>query len=375
MSYSTEDCKKYLISIYSDTFEKGWKRIRKYNDEQQRVARDFQYSDGRIATILETPEGLKDKTLLDNKKIVINNPFEKVRQENPQNHKSNNPFEKVRQENSNNNKNTEEEDFKKFMDQVLTGIKQQSNSYYNTEDNKEYKQTGTPKSSIDMMKEFLAEKENKEKINDHFNDMFKDMPEILKQSILNHDNPIEQLVSQEENYVTQLLQDVNYSQLSNAEERFLYILVHGTQWSYKGEEQASTDCYDNITNKEKFLLDLASKEVNIANMYVCHILNTAAMIEAMDEGYVPYHVMEGQEAIKQMTDILIDMVDILEKNGKKVQLKNDVVDGCVYTLNGAKQQCSMEECDGAWTREEIDYEIDRLTSFIKSKLPKKGLKP
>ena len=107
MSYSTEDCKKYLISIYSDTFEKGWKRIRKYNDEQQRVARDFQYSDGRIATILETPEGLKDKTLLDNnnnKKIVINNPFEKVRQENPQNHKNNNPFEKVRQENSNNNK-------------------------------------------------------------------------------------------------------------------------------------------------------------------------------------------------------------------------------------------------------------------------------
>lgn len=372
MSYSTEDCKKYLVSIYSDTFEKGWKRIRKYNDEQQRVARDFQYSDGRMATILETPEGLKDKTLLDkNKKIVINNPFEKVRQENPQNHKSNNPFEKVRQENSNNDKKTEEEDFKKFMQQVLTGIKQQNNAY----DNKEDKQTGTPKSSIDMMKDFLSEQENKEKINDHFSNMFKDMPEILQQSILNNDNPIEQLVSQEENYVTQLLQDVNYSQLNNAQERFLYILVHGTQWDYKGEEQASTDCYDNITNKEKFLLDLASKEVNIPNMYVCHILNTAAMIEAMDEGYVPYHVMEGQEAIKQMTDILIDMVDILEKNDKKVQLDNDFVEGCVYTLNAAKDHCSMQECGDRWTKEEIDYEIDRLTSFIKSKLPKKGLKP
>lgn len=371
MSYSTEDCKKYLVSIYRDTNEKGWKRVRKYNDEQKRVARDFQYSDGRVATILETPEGLKDKTLLDQpKKVINNNPFEKIKQENSENHKSNNPFEKVRQENPDNHKNADEEYFKKFMKQVLNGIEQQNNSYYNQEP-----QNTAPRSSVDMMKDFLAEQEHREKLNDHFSDMFGHMPEILQQGIVNNSNPIEQLVSQQENLVTHLLKNAKYSELDTSAERFLYILVHGTQWEHQGQEQASTDCYVNITNKEDFLLHLANKEVNIPNMYVSHILNTAAMIEAMDEGYVPFHVMEGQEAIKNMADILIDMVEILEKNGKKVELDKEVVAGCVYTLNGAKSHCSMEECDGAWTREEVDNEIDRLTNFIKSKLPKKGLKP
>lgn len=375
MSYSTEDCKKYLVSIYSDTDEKGWKRVRKYNDEQKRVARDFQYVDGRTATILETPQGLIDKALLDKPKNIINNPFDKIRQENPENHKTKNPFEKVREENPENHnvsKNSEDEYFKKFMKQVLTGMDQQNNTY----NNQNQKSTAN-KSSVDMMKDFLAEQEHKQKINDHFSSMFGEMPDILQQGILNHDNPIDQLVSQKENLVTHLLKDINYEELDTSEERFLYILVHGTQWEHQGEEQASTDCYVNIKNKEEFLLNLANKEVKIPNMYVSHILNTAAMIEAMDEGYVPFHVMDGQEAIKEMTNILIEMTEILEKNGKKVELDKDVVDGCVYTLLGVKEHCSMAECEGETdcTKEDIDNEIDRLTNFIKSKLPKKGLKP
>lgn len=375
MSYSTEDCKKYLVSIYGDTNEKGWKRIRKYNDEQKRVARDFEYVDGRTATILETPDGLVDKTLLDKpNKPTVNNPFQKIRNENPDNHKNNNPFEKIKQENpdnqKNSNKNSEEEYFKKFMKQVLGGIEQQNNNYSNSQ-----QQTPSQKSSIDMMKDFLAEQEYKEKMNEHFSNMFGNMPDILQQGILNHDNPLEQLVGQKENLVTHLLKDANYAELDSSEEKFLYILVHGTQWEHQGAEQASTDCYVNIKNKEDFLVNLANKQVNLPDMYVSHILNTAAMIEAMDEGYVPFHIMEGQEAIKDMTDILIDMVEILEKNGKKVELDKDIVEGCVYTLLATKEHCSMGEAQGMWTKEEVDNEIDRLNNFIQSKLPRKGLKP
>lgn len=377
MSYSTEDCKKYLVSVCSDTVERGWKRVRKYNDEQKRVARDFEYMDGRKATILETPEGLVDKTLLDkSKKIVENNPFAQVKKENPENHKSDNPFEQIRQENPDNHKNSEknsdEEYFKNFMKQVLGGIEQPNNNTYN---NNQAPENNTKKSSIDMMKDFLAEQEQKEKMNDHFMIMFNDMPDILQQGILNSDNPFDQIVSQKENLVTHLLQDVDYEQLDSIEEKFLYILVHGTQWEYNGLEQASTDCYIQIQNKEEFLLNLANKQVNVPDMYISHILNTAAMLEAMDEGYVPFHVMEGQEAIKDMTDILVDMIDILEKNGKKVELDKDIVEGCVYTLLGAKEHCSMGECGDNWTEEQIHGEIDRLVNLIQSKLPKKGLKP
>lgn len=113
MKYTTEDCKKYLITVYKDTVESGWKRSKKYKDEEQRVARDFMYEDGRIATILETPQGLIDKTLL-NKKPEKFNPFAQIREQ------------------SKPKKPDDKEAFGNFMDKVLGGENTYSNPYSNT---------------------------------------------------------------------------------------------------------------------------------------------------------------------------------------------------------------------------------------------------
>lgn len=58
MSYSTEDCKNFLIQLYPNTNKKDWKRVRKYKNENRQVARDFVC--GNIKqTIVETIDGLQ----------------------------------------------------------------------------------------------------------------------------------------------------------------------------------------------------------------------------------------------------------------------------------------------------------------------------
>ena len=246
MGYSTDDCKKYLITVYKDTEEKGWKRVKKYNDEQQRIARDFQYKDGRVATILETPNGLIDKNLLNKTLSVKPNP-------------KNNPFDKVRNKNSteknSSNVKTDAQHFQDFMSKVLSGEPPQLDTTNN-------------KSSIDMLKDFLKEQEernNQPPINDMFN--LGSMPRIYMEAIQDNNGPLNPLVKSKENMVTLLLENVSYESLDTSEEKFLYILVNGTQWEEKEGNQASTDFYNVIKHNEIFFDNFVSfiNAINLAN--------------------------------------------------------------------------------------------------------------
>lgn len=354
MGYSTDDCKKYLITVYKDTEEKGWKRVKKYNDEQQRIARDFQYKDGRVATILETPNGLIDKNLLNKTLSVKPDP-------------KNNPFDKVRNKNSteknSSNVKTDAQHFQDFMSKVLSGEPPQPDTTNN-------------KSSIDMLKDFLKEQEernNQPPINDMFN--LGSMPRIYMEAIQDNNGPLNPLVKSKENMVTLLLENVSYESLDTSEEKFLYILVNGTQWEEKEGNQASTDFYNVIKQNESFFDNLVKREIDLPNMYLLHVINTALMIESMDEGYIPFHVMEGQEALKNMCEILEDIVQHYEKRNIPVEFDKEQVEGSVYTLESLKQLCSMNEAEDLWDKQDIDTEIDKLMSLIKSKSPKKGMKP
>lgn len=359
MAYSTEDCKKYLVTIYTDTEEKGWKRIRKYNDDEKRVARDFEYKDGRKATILETPEGLKDKSLL-NKLIepIKSNPFAKIREKNSQNH-SQLPQHK--------NINSDDQ-FKDFMNKVLGGDSAPKNNTQN-------------KSSIDMMKDFLKEQEEaKKRPPQDFGDMFGlgNMPGIYIQAIQaiqDNNGPLEPLIRSKENIVTQLLKGIEFSDLDTNEEKFLYVLVNGTQWEEEDGNKASTDFFPSIQDKESFIKNLMDKNVDLYNMYLTHIINVANIIESMDENYIPFHTMEGEEALKDMCMILKDIINIYEQQGKKVEFDKDLVEGSIYTLESLKKLCSMNDAEELWEREDVEKEIDELISVIKSKSPKKGMKP
>jgi len=355
MAYSTEDCKKYLVTIYTDTEEKGWKRVKKYNDEEKRVARDFEYKDGRKATILETPEGLKDKSLLNKNPPVKSNPFAKIREQNSHNHTQ--PSQ-PKQSNS-------DEQFKDFMNKILGG-------------NSTPKDSSQGKSSIDMMKDFLKEQEDAKKRQEQdFTDMFNlsGMPAIYIQAIQDNDGPLEPLIRAKENIVTQLLKDIPFSDVDSNEEKFLYVLVNGTQWEETDGNKASTDFYPPIKDKESFIKNLMNKNVDLYNMYLTHIINIANIIESMDENYIPFHTMEGEEALKDMCSILKEITKVYEQEGKKVEFDKDLVEGSIYTLESLKELCSMNDAEELWEREDIEKEIDELISFIKAKSPRKGMKP
>lgn len=61
MSYSTDDCKNFLITLFPKTSKKNWKRTRKYTNDQGQIARDFVCGDIE-QTIVETPSGLQPYT-------------------------------------------------------------------------------------------------------------------------------------------------------------------------------------------------------------------------------------------------------------------------------------------------------------------------
>lgn len=369
MSYSTEECKQYLITVYKDTQESGWKRVKKYKDEEKRVARDFEYSDGRKATILETPEGLKDKTLIDKLDKSIDNPLDNAQEP------AFNPFAQVRGSptptySKNAKKVSEEEQFKEFMQKVLNG------QVYG----EPVKDQQEPQSSLDMMKQYLKEQEDAKKnpqqnLNDFFN--MNDMPSIFVEAINDHTSLMDPFIKAKKNIVTDLLKDVAFSEIDTQEEKFLYVLVNGTQWEDNDGNKASTDFYFQIEEeqKENFIKNLIHREVDLPNMYLLHIINTAVAVESCDEGYIPFSVMNGEEALSSMHDILKDIVELYEKNNQKVAFEPDLIEASIYTLESLKELCSMNEVEDQWTKEDIDVELDKLMNLIKSKSPKKGMKP
>lgn len=357
MAYSTDDCKKYLVTIYTDTEEKGWKRVKKYNDNEKRVARDFEYKDGRKVTVVETPEGLKDKSLLNKAPSlpVKSNPFAKIREQNSHNHSQ--PQQPKQPGN--------DEQFKDFMNKILGGDSTPKNS---TQE----------KSSLDMMRDFLKEQEEaKKRPQQDFEDMFElgNMPKIYTQAIQDNDGPLEPLIRAKQNLVTQLLKDIPFSEVDSNEEKFLYVLVNGTQWEETDGNKASTDFFPPIKDKESFIKNLINRNVDLYNMYLTHIINIANIIESMDENYIPFHTMEGEEALKDMCEILKKIIEIYEQNEVKVEFDKDLVEGSLYTLESLKELCSMNDAEDLWEREDIEREIDDLISVIKAKSPKKGMKP
>lgn len=363
MSYSTEDCKKYLITVYQNTTESGWKRIKKYKDEEKRVARDFEYSDGTIATIIETPEGLQDKN-------VFNNRITKT-VDNKNNDVEFNPFAKVRGTptptyTNQTKKISESEKFEQFMKKVIyEKIPEQENQ---------------TKSSLDMMRDYLNQEENAKK-NPHnkVNDFFDggSMPSIYQNAILDHTSPIDPFIKAKDNLIVQLLKDVPFENIETYQEKFLYVLVNGTQWQQSDGNKASTDFYFNIkgNEKESFIQNLIQRDIDLPNMYLLHIINTAVAVESCDEGYIPFSVMDGEEALSSMHDILKDIVDMYEKNEKKVVFDSELIEASVYTLESLKQLCSMNEVEEDWEKKDIDEQLDKLINLIKNKSPKKGMKP
>lgn len=361
MKYTTEDCKKYLITIYKDTTESGWKRSKKYKDENQRIARDFIYEDGRTATILETPQGLLDKTLL-NKKEEEKKP-EKF-----------NPFAEIREKNKT-QKTNDNEAFGNFMGKVLGGDKNSYSNPYSSNTN-----NTTPKSSIEMMREYIKKQEDEEKRQKQMEDFMgmldnSGMPSIFIDAIKNDNTPIDHMIEQEKNLVVELLKDTLFKDMNSIEEKFLYILVHGTQWEGQDGEKASNDFFPRIKDKDAFINNLVNRNVNIANMYLVHMLNQLTMMEAMDEGYIPFHTMEGDESVLETTKILKEIIDLSEKYGQTINLDKDVVEGVVYCVDALRNLCSMNDAGDLWEIEEIYDVLDDLNNFVKSKSAKKGLKP
>lgn len=358
MKYTTEDCKKYLITVYKDTVESGWKRSKKYKDEEQRVARDFMYEDGRTATILETPQGLIDKTLLNKKEERKQEKF--------------NPFAQIREQNKP-KKSDDKEAFGNFMDKVLGDKNAYSNPYSNTNNT-------TQKSSVEMMKDYLKQQEEEEKRKKQMEDFMgmldnSGMPSIFINAIKNDNTAIDHMIEQEKNLVVELLKDTKFSEMNSAEEKFLYILVHGTQWEGEDGEKASNDFFSKIEDKEGFIKNLVNRDVNIANMYLTHMLNQLTMMEAMDEGYIPFHTMEGDESVLETTKILKEIIELSEKHGQTINLDKDVVEGVIYCVDALRNLCSMNDAGDLWEIEEIYDVLDDLNNLVKSKSTKKGLKP
>lgn len=57
MTYTTDDCKEFLIKQYPETKKSDWKRVRKYKDRFGVVCRDFKGNALELC-LKETPEGL-----------------------------------------------------------------------------------------------------------------------------------------------------------------------------------------------------------------------------------------------------------------------------------------------------------------------------
>jgi hypothetical protein len=204
---------------------------------------------------------------------------------------------------------------------------------------------------------------------------FLDMPRIYIDAISQNNRPIYPLISNQENSITESFKNISYSKLNTNEDKFLYVLVNGTQWDEEEGNQASTDFFCLIQNKENFIKMLISKNVNLYNMYLTHIINIALMVEAGDEGYIPFQTMEGPEALKDMCFILKEITQLYEKEGQTVIFDKDLIEGAVYTLKNIKKLCSMNDAEDLWEQDEIDHELDTLILFIQSKNAKKGMKP
>ena len=349
MKYTTEDCKKYLVTIYKDTNEEGWKRVKKYNDEQKRVNRDFEYNDGRLATIIETPEGLKDKNILNVPKV---SPFAKIRDE-----KGLDPKKSY-------SKNNDKNDFKIFLDKVTGG---------NLED--------TTKSSIEKIKDLIAAKEIQEKINqamnNNFDSMFKiemkEMPSIYQKAIVDNTS-LEQMIRPNENLLDIMFKGVLFKDLVTIEEKFLYTVYCGPQWD-ETKDNVSTSIYHKIINKESLINNMINKDIDLPNLYLTNIVNNILMMESMDEGYLPFHIMSGDECIKDMTIILKDIIILYDKAGKDIKLDKDLLEGALYKLNSIKELFSMNDAGEQWTEDEVRDTVEILISYLKEKEIKKGMKP
>jgi hypothetical protein len=59
MSYTTDDCKNYLINLHNHTKKSEWKRVRKYNNTNSEVCREFlNHEFGLTVFLKETKNGL-----------------------------------------------------------------------------------------------------------------------------------------------------------------------------------------------------------------------------------------------------------------------------------------------------------------------------
>lgn len=236
------------------------------------------------------------------------------------------------------------------------------------------------KSSIDMMKEYLKQQEEEEKRKEQmedFMDMLNNsgMPSIFIDAIKNDNTPLEHMIQQDKNVVVELLKDTEFKEMNSTEEKFLYVLVHGTQWEGKDGEKASNDFFSKIEDKDGFIKNLINRDVNLANMYLTHMLNQLTMMESMDEGYIPFHTMEGDESVLETTNILKEIIELSEKHGQVTNLEKDVVEGVVYCVKRLRDLCSMNDAGDLWEIEEIYEVLDDLNSLVQNKSTKKGMKP
>ena len=110
-------------------------------------------------------------------------------------------------------------------------------------------------------------------------------------------------------------------------------------------------------------------------MYLVHMLNQLTMMEAMDEGYIPFHTMEGDESVLETTKILKEIIDLSKKHGQIINLDKDVVEGVLYCVNNLRELCSMNDAGDLWEIEDIYEVLDDLKNLVKNKSNKKGMKP
>lgn len=65
MSYTTDDCKDFLVTHFSNSKKSEWKRVSKYKDANGAVCRDFINSvTQKTVTLKETPQGLINLTAI-----------------------------------------------------------------------------------------------------------------------------------------------------------------------------------------------------------------------------------------------------------------------------------------------------------------------
>ena len=120
---------------------------------------------------------------------------------------------------------------------------------------------------------------------------------------------------------------------------------------------------------------MINKDIDLPNLYLTNIVNNILMMESMDEGYLPFHIMSGDECIKDMTIILKDIIILYDKAGKDIKLDKDLLEGALYKLNSIKELFSMNDAGEQWTEDEVRDTVEILISYLKEKEIKKGMKP